>query len=150
MLILALLLAAEPCNIHPAYTLEAATSAVRVQREGGGYVATSSLRFELRDLRPAVLPSVGDPGVLDHVRGHIIVAQRVAKSGGGIVRANGATAALARKRLHESIARMQADAQRELDREEQVYDNVTADGTQQDQGPAYGFPGGADVRTTCR
>ena len=150
MLFLMLLLVSEPCNIHPTYTLQPVTTAAHVRREASGYVASASLRFELHDLRQAVVLSVADPGVMDHVRGHMIVAQRVAKSSGGLVRANGASAALARRRLQETIAHIQSDAQRELDREEEVYDNVTADGTQQDQGPAYGFPGGADVHTVCR
>jgi hypothetical protein len=147
MLLLAALLAA-PCNAHPAYAVEPKVSNVHIVRRSGAYVASAQLRFTLREVQPAVIPSV-DPGLLDHVQGHMIVAQRVVRSSGGTVEANGPTAQKARLDLNQTVARMQRDLQSELDREERAYDNVTQNGAQQSQGPAYGFPGGPDAHTPC-
>jgi hypothetical protein len=147
MLLLAALLAA-PCNAHPTYAVQPQVTNVRVLRRSSAYVATAQLRFTLREAMPAVIPSV-DPGLLDHVQGHLIVARRVVRSSGGTVESNGASAQTARSRLHATIARMQRDLQSELDREERAYDNVTQNGAAQSQGPAYGFPGGPDAHTPC-
>ncbi len=147
MLLLAALLAA-PCNAHPAYAVQPSVSRVRVTRAPAGYIASALIHFTLRNTEPALIPAV-DPGLLEHVQGHAIVAQRVVRSSGGTVRANGSSAAQARSRLNQTIARMRADLQNELTREERAYDNVTANGASQSQGPAYGFPGGPDVHSPC-
>ncbi|HLI97422.1 MAG TPA: hypothetical protein VKT72_15235 [Candidatus Baltobacteraceae bacterium] len=147
MLLLAALLSA-PCNAHPTYAVQPKVSSTRLVRRSGAYLASAQLRFTLREVEPAVIPSV-DPGLLDHVHGHLVVARRVVQSSGGTVEANGSSAAQARTRLNQTIARMQRDLQSELDREERAYDNVTANGASQSQGPAYGFPGGPDAHTPC-
>lgn len=147
MLLLAALLTA-PCNAHPAYAVQPHVTGVRVARRASGYLASAQLRFTLKQTQPALIPSI-DPGLLDHVHGHLVVAQRVVRSSGGTVQANGASAAAARARLQQAIARMSRDLQNELVREERVYDNVTANGASQSQGPAYGFPGGPDVHSIC-
>lgn len=147
MLLLAALLTA-PCNAHPQYAVQPQTAAVRVVRRGGAYVASTQLRFTLRETVPALIPSV-DPGLINHVHGHLAVAQRVIRSSGGLVEANGASAAQARLRLKQTVARMSGDLQNELGREERAYDNVTQNGSAQSQGPAYGFPGGPDVHSIC-
>lgn len=150
MLFLAALLAAAPCNAHPQYAVQPVVSRVHIARRAGGtYVATAQLRFTLQVREPAILPSVGDPAVLQHVHGHQIVAQRVVRSSGGNVQANGSSAAQARVRLNQAITRMRSDLQNELVREEQAYDNVTANGASQSQGPSYGFPGGSDMQSPC-
>jgi hypothetical protein len=137
-----------PCNAHPAYALHPVVSKARVQRLGNAFQATGSVSFRIVELKPAVITSV-DPGLLDHVRGHQIIAQRVARSSVGTVRAAGATASQARTRLQQAATRLASDAQKELDREEQVYDSVTNYGSAQSQGPVYGFPGGPDAHETC-
>lgn len=147
MLVLAALLTA-PCNAHPVYDVVAKVSAVHVARRAHSYVARAQLRFVLRQTVPAVIPSV-DPGLLEHVQGHLTVAQRAVRSSGGSVQANGTTAAQARERLNAAVARMRSDLQKELLREERAYDNVTNYGAAQSQGPAYGFPGGPDARSPC-
>lgn len=147
MLLLAALLSA-PCNAHPVYEVVPKVSAVRVVRRARGYAASAQLRFTLRETLPAVIPSV-DPGLLDHVQGHLTIAQRVVRSSGGAVQANGASAAQARERLHATVARMSGDLENELLREERAYDNVTENGAAQSQGPAYGFPGGPDAHSPC-
>jgi hypothetical protein len=147
MLLLAALFAAA-CNAHPAYAVQPNVSSVRIIRRSAAYVATAQLRFTLRQVQPALIPSV-DPGLLEHVQGHLAVARRVVRSSGGTVEANGANAQQARSRLNQTIARMQRDLQSELDREERAYDNVTQNGAAQSQGPAYGFPGGPDAHTPC-
>ena len=137
-----------PCNAHPAYALRPVVSAARVQRTGSAFQAIGSVSFRIVELKPAMITSV-DPGLLDHVRGHQIIAQRVARSSVGTVRAAGASAPQARSRLQQAATRLANDAQKELDREEQVYDSVTNYGSSQSQGPVYGFPGGPDARDTC-
>lgn len=137
-----------PCNAHPAYAVQPTVTSVRVAGRTGAYVASAQIRFTLRQTQPALIPSV-DPGLLDHVHGHLIVAQRVVRSSSGRIEANGATAAQAKMHLNQTIARMSADLQNELLREERAYDNVTANGSSQSQGPAFGFPGGPDVHSIC-
>src|SRR5579884_2817865 len=148
MLVLAAMLAA-PCNIHPAYTIRPVVSHVSVVRRARSYVASAQIRFSLDTKSPAIIPSADDPGVLQHVEGHLIVARRVVHSSEGMVQANGSSAAQARARLNQTIARMRSDLQKELSREEQAYENVTENGASQSQGPAYGFPGGPDVQAPC-
>jgi hypothetical protein len=148
MLVFAALLAA-PCNIHPAYTVNPVVTRVRVVRRGRGYLAAAQIRFTLATKSPAMIASADDPGVLQHVQGHLTVARRVVQSSEGSVQANGSTASQARTRLNQTIARMRSDLQKELTREEQAYENVTENGTSQSQGPAYGFPGGPDVQSPC-
>jgi hypothetical protein len=147
MLILAALLAAT-CNAHPGYAVQPVVAHLRVERRSGAYRAVAQLHFTLRVIRPAMIPSV-DPGLLEHVQGHQIIAQRVVGSSGGTVQANGSSAALARTHLMQAVSRIKDDLQKELDREERAYDNVTANGKSQSQGPAYGFPGGPDVHSPC-
>lgn len=147
MLLLAALLTA-PCNAHPQYAVQPQTAAVRLVHRSGGYIASTHVRFTLRETVPALIPSV-DPGLMEHVHGHLAVAQRVVASAGADVEANGASAAQARTRLKQTIARMSGDLQNELAREERAYDNVTQNGAAQSQGPAYGFPGGPDVHSIC-
>jgi hypothetical protein len=141
-------LVSRPCNIHPVYVLQPVMHNVAVARDGKTYRASAQLTFGIREKTPAVLTSI-DPGLLDHVRGHQIIAQRVARSSIGTIRAEGSSAAQARARLNDGVARTQRDLSKELDREERVYDSVTQNGAAQSQGPMYGFPGGPDARDSC-
>jgi hypothetical protein len=141
-------LLASPCNIHPIYALQPVESAMTVRRDGRVYRATANLKFRIVEKQPAVLTSA-DPGLLDHVRGHQIVAQRVIRSSTGSVQGVGNTAASARLHLKQALTRLESDLQKELDREERVYDSVTNDGASQSQGPLYGFPGGPDAQSSC-
>lgn len=147
MLLLAALLST--CDIHPKYAVQPAVSHVQVTRRTNGYVATAQLHFSLRVTQPAMITSAGNPALLQHVQGHLTVARRVVRSSDGNVEANGSSAAQARSRLNQTIARMRMDLQNELVREEQAYENVTAYGKSQSQGPSYGFPGGSDVQPPC-
>jgi hypothetical protein len=147
MLLLAALLAA-PCNAHPSYTVQPVVTRVRTTRGGRSYVVSAQLRFTLKQSTPAIIPSV-DPGLLNHVQGHLIVARRVIASSGGHVEANGSSPSQARAHFNQTVAQMRGDLQKELAREEQAYDNVTQNGAAQSQGPAYGFPGGEDVHSPC-
>ncbi len=148
MIVLAALLSA-PCNAHPQYAVVPVVSHVRIVRRPAGYLATAHLHFTLRVSEPAMLPSVGDPGLLQHVQGHLVVARRAVVSSDANIDANGASAAQARARLNRTVARMRSDLQNELAREEQAYENVTNYGKSQSQGPSYGFPGGSDVQSPC-
>ncbi len=137
-----------PCNAHPVYQLLPAKAAITVQRVANGYRSTRNLSFQIEEKTPAVITSV-DPGLLDHVRGHQIIAQRVARSSVGSVQATANSAALARERVQQAVKRMTNDVNRELYREEHVYDSVTENGAAQSQGPVYGFPGGQDAHDPC-
>ena len=146
--LLAAALLSSPCNAHPIYALRPVESAMTVRRDGRTYRASANLKFRIVEKQPAVITSA-DPGLLDHVRGHQIVAQRVARSSVGNVQAVGNSAASARAQLKQALARLENDLQKELDREERVYDSVTNDGASQSQGPLYGFPGGPDAHSPC-
>lgn len=139
---------ATPCNAHPVYVIKAVRGAVTVKRAANGYIASTKLSFRIVETTPAVIASV-DPGLLDHVRGHQIIAQRVARSSVGSVRSDGNSDAQARARLQQGIHRLTNDVNRELTREEHVYDSVTENGAAQSQGPVYGFPGGPDAHDPC-
>lgn len=147
VLFLAAILSA-PCNAHPVYALQPIISYSKIKRAGITYRARATLHFKIVEKTPALIPSV-DPGLLDHVRGHQIIAQRVARSSFGTVQATGTSDAQARARLHDALTRLTDDAQTELLREEHVYDSVTENGASQSQGPLYGFPGGPDAHDTC-
>jgi|GEM_PF-1955553 len=148
MLVLAAALLAAPCNADPAYAVRSNPSPVRVAARAGKFVASARVDFSVQQITPALVPSA-DSGLLDHVHGHLIVAQRVVRSAAASIQANGATAAQAKAHLLQTVTRMRRDLQAELNREERVYDTVTANGAQQSQGPAFGFPGGADAHTPC-
>jgi hypothetical protein len=148
MIFLAAALLASPCNAHPIYALAPVVSGTSVRKDSGAYRASARLTFRIVEKRPAVITSV-DPGLLDHVHGHQVVAERVARSSEGTVQAVGSSRAQAQARLRQALSRMALDEQRELDREERVYDSVTNYGAAQSQGPQYGFPGGPDVHAPC-
>lgn len=148
LLIILAALISRPCNVHPVYVLQPVVRNVHVQHNGKTYRATGQLTFTLKETKPALLTSI-DPGLLDHVRGHQIIAQRVARSSSGEVTAEGSSPAQARARLTSGVAQTQRDLSKELDREEHVYDSVTQNGAAQSQGPIYGFPGGPDARESC-
>ena len=139
---------AAPCNAHPVYQIKPVPGAISVHRSATGYSASAKLSFQIVEKVPAVITSV-DPGLLDHVRGHQIIAQRVARSSVGSVRSDGSSAVQARARLQQGTHRLTNDVNRELTREEHVYDSVTENGAAQSQGPVYGFPGGPDAHGPC-
>src|SRR5579872_7374134 len=134
-----------PCNIHPVYDLVPIATPARVVRVDGKYRASAVLSFHVREVQRALIVTV-ETGVLDHVRGHQLIASRVARSSGGKVTANGATATQARAQLARAIRTLTADENSELTREERAYDTVTENGAAQSQAPSYGFPGGQDVQ----
>ena len=137
--------AAYPCNIHPVYSLAAVRGAMKIVHAHGRYEASSPIAFRVHEVTGAVIVSV-EPGLLDHVLVHQIIAQLVARSSGGTVKALGSSAQQARSRLADGIAKMTSDQNAELQREERTYDTVTDNGSEQSQGPSYGLPGGPDVR----
>ena len=138
-------LLAAPCNIHPEYMLVPATTAIRVVHDGPRFTASTTVSFRVHEVRPAIIPMI-EPGLIEHVRGHQIIARRVARSFNGHLEANGATIGQAKMRLSRAIHDLTADQNNELTREERTYENVTENGASQSQGPAYGLPGGPDVQ----
>lgn len=144
MLLLAALLT---CGAHPTYALVRVSEPLTVVRQDGTYRAQTVLRFKVA---PAIVaPHGSDRAFNDHVRGHQIVAQRVAGSLNGIISSNGKTPHDARKQLARALSQMTSDQQKELMREERVYDSVTENGRAQDQGPVYGLPGGRNASGLC-
>jgi len=145
-----LLLAAAiaPCNAHPQYRITAVAHDVRVTGGGSSYRASARIAYSLKVLVPAHVPA-GDAGLRAHVAGHQEIARKVAASSVGTIQANGSSSTQARGRLAATIERLRSDLERELQREQRAYDNVTENGAAQSQGPAFGFPGGPDARTAC-
>lgn len=135
---------AAACSAHPAYTLAAVVSHESVRGSDNRYRASAQVSFRVKTLRAARVPA-GQPAWEAHARGHTIIAQRVAQAGAGSVEANGSTRAQALARLNQTVAQMLHDDRAELAREEHAYEDVTGGGRSQDQGPAYGFPGGRDA-----
>lgn len=133
-----------PCNIHPVYALSAVVSRTKVVRRGNRFRASATIGFGVREVRGATIVTI-EPGVLNHVRGHQIIAERVARSSNGQIVATGSSVAQARARLADTVKRMTSEQNGEMTREERAYDDVTQNGAEQSQGPAYGFPGGSDV-----
>ena len=148
MVVLLAALIAAACNPNPIYTLKPVVTQTSVHRDGSSYRASAHIAFKAVEEKAAVVHSK-DPGLIAHVRGHGIIANRVALSSNGVVQASGNTSQQARSRLHDGITRMQSDLAKELAREERVYDTVTENGAAQSQGPTYGFPGGPDSHDPC-
>lgn len=145
MFVLLATLLAAPCNIHPTFQLVAVLKDRRVAKSDAHYLASANISFTVRQVRGATIVSV-EPGLLEHVHGHELIARRVASSANGRIQANGESAAQARERLARAAQRMTSDQNAELAREEQTYETITRYGAAQSQGPAYGLPGGPDVR----
>lgn len=144
---LSFLLAAVTCNAHPQFTLIPKVTSERAARTGSNYEASASVGFLVRVVIPAKMPN--DAALRNHARGHETIAERVARSSDGTVRAVGSSQSQAHARLKQTIARMQSDLLKELQREERVYDTVTENGSAQNQGPVYGFPGGPNATILC-
>lgn len=144
---LSFLLAAVTCNSHPQFTLISKVTNERVARAGSGYAASANVAFSVRVVIPAKTPN--DAALRNHAQGHQTIAERVAHSSDGSVRAEGSSQSQAHARLKQTISRMQSDLLKELQREERVYDTVTENGSAQSQGPVYGFPGGPNATILC-
>jgi hypothetical protein len=136
------------CNAHPQYRAQPHTTRVTIASTGSGYSASAHVAFVLRVIRPAVVPA-NDLALRGHAAGHRYIAQQIVAGAGGSVMGFGRTRAAARSALASDIASLARDTNQSLLRQEQTYDRVTDDGTAQDQGPIYGFPGGADVTAFC-
>src|SRR5579872_619173 len=92
-----------PCNIHPVYALSASVSHEKIVREGNNrYRASATIGFNVREVRGATIVTI-EQGVLEHVRGHQIIAHRVARSSNGLIVANGSSAAQARAQLKSTV-----------------------------------------------
>jgi len=148
MMLVAIFVAALSCNAHPQYRIRPIAAHVQVSKERAGYRAVTRVSFALQTVVPAKVPQT-DPALRAHVAGHLAVARRVAASSRGRFEAIGGSSARARVRLRQAIARVTSDLQRELDREERVYENVTESGAAQSSGPSFGFPGGPDMHVLC-
>ena len=120
-------------------------SRLRVARRGSSYQAGARISFAVRVIKKARLPD--DAGLRAHVRGYFTIVQRLAQA--SQAQAVGASAAQARARLSKTVAALAHDVNLEYKRQLRVYDSVTENGRSQDQGPAYGFPGGPNANVYC-
>lgn len=120
-------------------------SQVRTAREGSSYQAGARVSFAVRVVKKAGLPD--DAGLRAHVRGYFTIVQRLAQA--SHVQAVGTSQSQARARLAKAIAALAHDVNLEYERQLRVYDSVTENGRSQDQGPAYGFPGGPNANVYC-
>jgi hypothetical protein len=145
--LLAGLLTGTRCPPPLRFTVDARISDREVTGGRGFYRAQARVRYIVRSGKPA---RSSDPGVIAHERGAVQIARRVEHSSGGMVQANGASRAQALQHLARAIAQMRHDLASELVREESVYDTITQNGMAQDQGPAYGLPGGPDAHVACK
>jgi hypothetical protein len=144
-LVVALAAAISPCAYRPDLKVVPIVSQLRIARQGLSYQAGARIAFAVRIARKAQLPD--DAGLRAHVRGYSTIVQRLAQS--SAAQAVGTSPAQARARLYKTIAALAHDVNVEYQRQLRVYDSVTENGRAQDQGPAYGFPGGPDANVYC-
>jgi hypothetical protein len=141
----ALAAAISSCAYRPELKMVPAVSQIRIARQGSSYQAGARIAFAVRIVRKAQLPD--DAGLRAHVRGYFTIVQRLAQS--SQAQAVGTSPAQARARLEKTIAALTHDVNVEYKRQLRVYDSVTENGRSQDQGPAYGFPGGPNANVYC-
>jgi len=137
--------AVSTCALRPDLQLVPAVSRVRLVHDTRSFRANANITFTVRTIRKPA-PS-GDPGLHAHIAGYYAIAQRLAQA--SQVRAVGTTPAQARTRLVKAVAQLAHDVNVEYARQARVYDAVTENGRAQNQGPAYGFPGGPDADAYC-
>ncbi|MDQ2873006.1 MAG: hypothetical protein M3R35_07765 [Candidatus Eremiobacteraeota bacterium] len=142
LFVLAAATASSPCVGRMQYRAIAHMSAVRVAHTNRGYSASARIAFRLNASKPAATWNV-------HTRGARTIAQRIVLGAGGTASGFGRTPQAARTALQSDVVSLTHDIDATLARQEETYDRVTENGRQQDQGPLYGFPGGADVTTFC-
>ncbi|HET9393830.1 MAG TPA: hypothetical protein VFO29_09980 [Candidatus Rubrimentiphilum sp.] len=141
----ALAVAISPCAYRPELKMVPVVSQLRIVRQGSSYQAAAHVRFSVRSVRKAQLPD--DAGLRAHVHGYFTIVQRLAQA--SQVQALGTVPAQARAHLAKAIAALAYDVNVEYKRQVRVYDSVTENGRSQDQGPAYGFPGGPNANVYC-
>ena len=120
-------------------------SQLRIARRGSSYEASARITLAVRTVRKAQLPD--DAGLQAHVRGYYAIVLRLSQA--SAAQAVGTAPAQARARLYKTIAALAHDVNVEYQRQLHVYDSVTENGRAQDQGPAYGFPGGPNANVYC-
>lgn len=134
-----------PCVLRPDLRIVPWVSHVRAVHQGSAYVVSARINFNVRTVHGA--KRTNDPGLQAHVRGYYTIARRIAEPSSA--RALAPTVAIGRARLARTAATLARDVNLEYRRQIQAYDSVTSNGRTQDQGPAYGFPGGPDARISC-
>lgn len=144
-LAVALAAAISPCAYRPELKMVPVVSQLRIVRRGSSYQAGARVSFSVRTMRKAELPD--DAGLRAHVRGYFTIVGRLAQA--SQVQSVAASQAQARARLSKAIAALAHDVNVEYKRQVRVYDSITENGRSQDQGPAYGFPGGPNANVYC-
>jgi len=145
LLAAALAAAVSPCLFRPELKVVPIVSQIRIARRVSAYQASARITFAVRTVKKAQLAN--DPGLQAHVRGYYAIVQRLAQA--STVQAIGTTMTQARAGLYKTIAALAHDINVEYLRQQRAYDDVTENGRSQDQGPAYGFPGGPNATVYC-
>ncbi|MDQ2662793.1 MAG: hypothetical protein M3Y18_02015 [Candidatus Eremiobacteraeota bacterium] len=133
-MIVALLLAASlGCGSHPEYRLDPVFGVAATRATRGSIQASRHIAFRLE------VPRGGSDA---HAQGAYKLAHDAARNFSGTISAAGVSRAAASAALRLAAARFVQNANAQLQLELRTYDRVTEFGHAQDQGPAFGFPGG--------
>lgn len=135
MALLAFLAAAGMCGRHPAYRLVPNFTAAAYARAASAVRAERRVAFRLEPKRW---------GIDAHARGAYRLASDAARNFSGSVSAVGTSRDLAALALRTASQVFVRNANAQLVLELRTYDRVTDSGRAQDQGPSFGFPGGAN------
>ena len=136
------------CTYRLQLRLTPAVSQVRVVRAASSFTASANLMFLV--FVGSLLTSRAterDPGTRAHIEGYFAIARSLAQTSS--VHAIGSSQTQARARLGKAVAALERDANIEYARQARIYDDVTENGRAQNQGPAYGFPGGPNASEYC-
>jgi hypothetical protein len=147
-LVLAAAAALSPCSYSLQLELVPAISHVRVVHAANSFTASGNLTLLV--VTGSLLTNRAtdrDPGTHAHIAGYFGIARSLAQTSS--VRAIGSSQAQARARLAKAVAALVRDANTEYARQSRIYDTVTEHGRAQNQGPAYGFPGGPNASVYC-
>lgn len=134
-----------PCALRPELVIVAQVSRMHAARNGKSPIISAWIMLKVETRRAA--SSANDRGLQAHVRGYYTIARTIAQPSSARVFAP--SSAIGRRRLAQTAATLARDANAEYRRQIQAYDSVTNNGRAQDQGPAYGFPGGPDAKVSC-
>jgi hypothetical protein len=137
--------AATRCDFLPQLQLTAAMSRATVTRRGGSFSAMARVTLVVRTIGRTAIST--DPGMRAHAAGYYAIARELAQRSD--VRAIGATRSQAQARLKRTAVTLAHDANMEYAQQIHIYEMVTANGREQSQGPASGFPGGPNAATSC-
>lgn len=134
MIVAVLLAASLGCGSHPAYRVDPVFGVAATRATRGSIQASRHIAFRLEGRRTS--------GSDAHAQGAYTLAHDAARNFSGTVTAAGVSRRVALAALRFAAVRFIQNARAQLQLELRTYDRVTEFGRAQDQGPAFGFPGG--------